>query len=271
MAIVAIFVTTALISRSGTMRTDSRITVYSSDNTDSPTYMEVRARVINVDPEAGTMAVRLIVIPHGAYRSPIGALTVPMTIDVAGVPGGSASFDAGRITVPVESTVGMAGDVSQYPFDSYKALLAVELNTTKGNVPVAMDLTVQAGQRDWLVHPSKLAIQQGKALTVTVGISRGAASIGFALFEMAVMVILASIALAITYTTVIAARPLEFSYFTWLGALIFALPAVRNTMPGSPSVGTAVDVAVFFPCLATVALCMLSAAITFVRRANANR
>jgi hypothetical protein len=89
----------------------------------------------------------------------------------------------------------------------------------------------------------------------------------FALFELAVMIALACIAVAMTYTTLITGRTLEFSMFVWLGAMLFALPAVRNTMPGVPGVGTVLDYAGFFWCLIAVAACLITAAITYIRTA----
>jgi hypothetical protein len=258
----------SLVSRSHTFGQDSRTTRFVSGPVSSPDYVWVRARIIDVDPPSDTMTVRLIVEPHGAYALPSGALAVPLSISVDGVPGGSESFPAGRLPVPVQSTVSMVGDLSQYPFDSYRSLLVVEVAPTSGRGLVPVHLAITAGQRDWSVRPSNSAIVQGNALTVDIGVSRGTATLGFALFQMGIMLVLAGIALAITYVTVIAGRQLEFSYFTWLGALIFALPAVRNSLPGGPSIGTLADSLVFFPALATVTMCMLAAAITFVRRSH---
>ena len=265
--LVVVFV--LLTSRSKTNGRDNRPSTYSSGPVTTPNFVSIQARVIDVDPQSDIMLVRLLMVPSGSYALPSGALTVPLDLDVSGVPGGHESFAANQIPVPVESSVGMAGDLSQYPLDKYTSLLVVEVSNPKTNTLVPVHLTVSAGQRDWAVTPSNSPIVQGNAITVSVELQRGPATIGFAMFEMAVMLILAGIALAITYTTVIAGRQLEFSYFTWLGALIFALPAVRNSLPGSPSIGTLADSVVFFPALATVTVCMLAAAVTFVRRSHA--
>ncbi len=70
------------------------------------------------------------------------------------------------------------------------------------------------------------------------------------------MGVFAGIALAITYDSVIAGCPIECSYFTWLAALIFALSAVRNSLPERPGIGTAVAKVAFFSSLATVTVCI---------------
>lgn len=268
LVVVLLVVAGTLASRSRTFASDSKDHTFTSGPAASASYITIKAKVLDVDPPSDTMTVRLIVVPHGAFALPSGALAIPVTINVDGVPGGSESLEAGKLPVPVQSTVSLIGDLSQYPMDSYTSLLVVEASSPRLSGLLPVHLSVSAGQRDWKITPSNSAKVLGNAITVDINTSRGAATIGFALFEMAVMLILAGIALAITYVTVIGGRQLEFSYFTWLGALIFALPAVRNSLPGSPSIGTLADCLVFFPALATVTMCMLAAAITFVRRSH---
>ena len=41
-------------------------------------------------------------------------------------------------------------------------------------------------------------------------------------------------------------RKPEFSMMTWIAALLFVVPAVRNGLPGSPPPGALVDVGLFF-------------------------
>ena len=79
------------------------------------------------------------------------------------------------------------------------------------------------------------------------------------------MLFLATIAVAITYAAIVSPKPLEFSLFVWLGAMLFALPAIRGTMPGVPGIGTMADFGIFFWCLFAIASCLIVAAITYVR------
>ena len=270
-ALVFLVVGGTLAGRASTFTSDSRGSTYTSGKPGNPDRIDIQARVMDVDPTSDSMTVRLITTPRGRYALPSGAMAIPVNLTVDGVPGGSDTFDAGKLPVPVQSTLGLAGDLSQYPFDRYTSLLVVEASSPalRGLLPV--HLTVSAGQRDWKISSSNASAVLGNAITVDLATRRGGSTIGFALFEMAIMMILAGIALAITFVTVVAGAQLEFSYFTWLGALIFALPAVRNALPGSPGIGTLVDCLVFFPALATVTVCMLAAAITFVRRSHAKR
>ena len=48
--------------------------------------------------------------------------------------------------------------------------------------------------------------------------------------------------------------------------MLFALPVIRNTMPGVPSTGTLADFTVYFWAILTVALRLLVIGITYIRR-----
>ena len=266
--LIALVITLTVTSRATTEDHNNLTTRYLSNTAHGADYIGITARVIDVDPASDHLQARLTLKPFGRYANANGTLAVPIKLDVDGVPGGQETFEAGHTPIPVLSTISLIGELSQYPFDSYNSLLVVEVSQvgTPGLVPIKLSIT--GGQRDWSITPSRVAKHEGNSLATTVAIERGGATIGFALFELFLMFVLAAIAVAITYSTVIIGRPLEFSYFTWLGALIFALPAVRASLPGNPPIGTLGTIIFFFPALATVTVCMLVAAITFVHRAR---
>jgi uncharacterized protein DUF4436 len=63
-----------------------------------------------------------------------------------------------------------------------------------------------------------------------------------------------------------ALEPAPSEGYGWLGAMLFALPAIRNTMPGVPGTGTLADYTVYFWAILTVALCLLVIGITYICR-----
>jgi hypothetical protein len=50
----------------------------------------------------------------------------------------------------------------------------------------------------------------------------------------------------------------DFAHVIWLGAMLVAIPAVRNEMPGVPPIGTAVDLFIFFPSMVIVGVALLA-------------
>lgn len=264
------------VSRSRTESTGSEVHTYVGvAGADGEDYIQVNARVLEVQPVAGTEQVRLTVVPHGSFANPDGSLKQTINLDAEGYLGGSINLTGGEIPPPVQLVLDLEGDLSQYPFDSYTSALEVRLSrvirnpdgsgTVKSDEPVPMRLAVSAKQHDWAIASSHAESWEDGAISVTIGAERGGAMRAFALFELLVMIALATIAVAMTYTTLITGKPLEFSMFVWLGAMLFALPAVRNTMPGVPGVGTVLDYVGFFWCLIAVAACLITAAITYIR------
>ena len=264
------------VSRARTEAAGSEVHTYLGvEGSDGENYIQVNARVLEVQQVAGTQQVRLTIVPHGSFANRDGSLTQTINLDADGYVGGSINLAGGEIPPPVQLVLDLSGDLSQYPFDSYSSALEVHLSkvqkgtdssaSIKSDEPVPMRLAVNAAQHDWAISSSHAESWDTGAISVETTARRGGAMRAFALFELAVMIALAAIAVAMTYTTLSTGKPLEFSMFVWLGAMLFALPAIRNTMPGVPGVGTVLDYVGFFWCLIAVAACLITAAITYIR------
>ena len=231
-------------------------------------YIEIDAQVLAVTPTNASEIVRLTVVPHGRFAKNGGELAQSINLDADGYAGGTITLLAGEIPPPVMLTLDLVGDLSQYPLDKYTANLTINLRPVvagqRAEVAVPTVLSVDSIKHDWKTN-SSLIQTTNREIAVQLTSERGTATIGFALFEFLIMLFLACIAVAITYAAIVSPKPLEFSLFVWLGAMLFALPAIRGTMPGVPSVGTMADFGIFFWCLFAVASCLIVAAITFVR------
>ena len=231
-------------------------------------FIEIDAQVLAVTPAAATESVRLTVVPHGRYAKNGGELAQTINLDADGYAGGTITLRSGEIPPPVLLSLDLSGDLSQYPLDRYTANMTINLrpvvNGERAETPVPTSLSVVSVKHDWKTG-SKLLQTTNREISVQLTAERGAATIGFAFFEMLVMLFLAIIAVAITYAAIVSPKPLEFSLCVWLGAMRFALPAIRGTMPGVPGIGTMADFGIFFWCLFAVASCLIVAAITYVR------
>ena len=231
-------------------------------------YIEIDAQVLAVTPTAATENIRLTIVPHGRYSQNGGELAQSINLDADGYAGGTVTLRAGEIPPPVLLSLDLSGDLSQYPLDRYSANMTINLRPVvdgqRSEQAVPTLLLVDSVKHDWKTNSSLLQTTN-REISVQLTSERGAATIGFALFEMVVMLFLATIAVAITYAAIVSPKPLEFSLFVWLGAMLFALPAIRGTMPGVPGIGTMADFGIFFWCLFAIASCLIVAAITYVR------
>jgi hypothetical protein len=274
LALVVVVEVATFIGRSQTASTDAKPhTFYGVAGSTGPNFVTVAAHILEISPTAGTMQVRVTIDPHGSYALPDGALARSLNLDADGYAGGSITLAAGEIPPPVQLSLTINGDLSQYPLDSYATVVTVHLTEVdvsatgkevKLPTPVPTQLVVDANQHDWALHIAKLGVWPDGAISINIAVDRGIATRAFAFFELFMMLSLAVIAVAITYAAIISSKPLEFSLFAWLGAMLFALPAIRGTMPGIPGVGTLIDYTVFFWCLLAVAGCLITAAIVYI-------
>ena len=94
---------------------------------------------------------------------------------------------------------------------------------------------------------------------VDMQVSRSNSVIGFAVLMNFVMAVIAIALFSIAWAVAMNGRKLEFGMLIWAAALLFALPAVRNSLPGSPPLGALSDYCVFlWAQFATlISLCML--------------
>jgi Domain of unknown function (DUF4436) len=268
--VVAIGIAASFLASSSTARTDQAPHTYVGlGAAGTNNYVEIDARVGQIDPVGSTVTVRLDVIPHGRYATEIYSLSVAMNMEVDGVVGGHVSYAAKQTPEPVDAQMELLGNLSQYPFDSYRWFLAVSmLRTSSAGTPTVVPLKVvlSSTEHDWKVVPQLASVRADGTVDINLSAHRSVGTVGLALFEMFIMVAIAAIALCISYTAIAGHHELSWGLFGWLGAMLFALPAIRNTMPGVPGTGTLADYTVYFWAILTVALCLLVIGITYIRR-----
>lgn len=218
----------------------------------------VSARALKVDPATDTATFRMTFDAVGRYADPAGALTQPLTVyvetDQGWVP---KSYSKDELMRPMDSTLPLYGGFpGDYPFDSYSVDVNVAVDTDAGNsIPSA--LQVLASVHGFSFHLKRAANQPDGAHLVSLGLKRSLGTRFFSIFVMTVMWALALLAVALMVRLILLGRRIEFPMFTFLAALLFAFPAVRNALPGAPPLGVRLDYLSFFWCELLVALSLI--------------
>src|SRR5690606_11139007 len=78
-------------------------------------------------------------------------------------------------------------------------------------------------------------------LNTDVLISRSFSTVAFALVLTASLVLMAVIALTVSLSVLRGARRMELIFLGWIAGMLFAVPALRNFLPGQPPIGSWVD------------------------------
>jgi len=276
--LIALGITASLLSRVATQHADQHYRTYATPDL-GVNYIAVRVDLEDVDPSGPYLTANLTFMPHGSYLERDGeSLSRPLEVQLDDVAqGGRTAFVADRSMEPVQADLDLQGDSSSYPFDSYTTPISVEFfdvgpaGSPQPRRVVPIKLEVDSETHDWAFSYRQLSSYADGSLSVRVDSSRGPTMLAFAVFELLLMIALCVIAATVVFFVITGRHKLEFSLFGWLAGLLFALPAIRNTMPGSPGLGTIADDTVFFWGLLVLAVCFLTVGVTWVRRtARAN-
>jgi hypothetical protein len=157
------------------------------------------------------------------------------------------------------------GDVRDYPLDRYVAgmtLAASERAQDGAQKPLPIHVTAWEGILGFSVRGQQTATQQAGELRLQFAIRRSGAVSFFGIAMYGAMIVMALCALIIGGLVFVGIRRIEVTLAGALGAVIFALPALRNALPGAPPLGVRADTLIFFwaELGAIIALCLFIAA-----------
>jgi hypothetical protein len=229
--------------------------------------IDVSGRIVTADVLKGDVVVRLEFTPKGSFASADGAtLARDLELYVASATGKNVhEFKKGKRMTPVEAVVEIyEGEPMDYPFDTHAAELAffftpgAKAGETAGNdsIPMAVELRGSvAGLRLDTEYAKENAPDHA---VIDISIQRATTAVFFSVFIMIAMWALAIGVLCLVYRVFAGHRKIEISMFSFLGALLFAFPALRNSQPGTPPIGTLSDFLAFFWAEVIIALSLLS-------------
>jgi hypothetical protein len=233
----------------------------------------VSAKIVSVDPVKGDMVVRLEFEPKGSLTADEG-VTTTRTLKLftnAATSKQETVFPKGSRMNPVEVVVDLYdGQATDYPFDTHSAELTLNfesdppMKADDAAVPVSVELFGS-------VNGLKIDAQKAKENTeeyadIEMKVSRGQTTFIFSIFITVTMWLLTFSVACLTFLVVTGRRKIELGMFSFLGALLFAFPALRNNQPNIPPIGTLSDFLGFFWAEVIIALCLVTIVATWLFR-----
>jgi hypothetical protein len=232
--------------------------------------IDVTGRIVTADPLKGDIMVRLEFTPHGNLASGEGGtLTRDLELYVSSAAGKNLhEFKKGKRMNPVEAVVEIyEGEPMDYPFDTHSAELSFGFQPAGGgtdSVPVAVELRGSvAGLR---IDTEYAKENTPERAVIDISLERAATARFFSIFIMIAMWALVGGVVFLVFRVLAGHRKIEISMFSFLGALLFAFPALRNSQPGTPPIGTLSDFLAFFWAEVIIALSLLSVVICWLVR-----
>jgi hypothetical protein len=238
--------------------------------------IDVAGRIVSADPVKGDVVVRFEFTPHGSLAAGDGGmLSRDLDLYVSSATGKNVhEFKKGKRMNPVEAVVEIyEGEPMDYPFDAHSAELSFffEPSAGKGGEAAATESIPMTVEMRGSVAGLRLDTEYAKENTpdhavIDIGIQRATTAVFFSVFIMIAMWSLVIGVLFLVFRVFAGHRKIEISMFSFLGALLFAFPALRNSQPGTPPIGTMSDFIAFFWAEVIIALCLLSVVLRWIFR-----
>jgi hypothetical protein len=228
-------------------------------------YVSMQVRVASIDPTKETAVLAITPEPQAGLTDDGGySAKADFEFDIVTDDGTkTVKIKAGDAMTTTQVPISISGEVSQYPNDDYEGDVEIDSDT-----PFQIEATshIQAYTADMTLDDHSKAGE----LTVNFDFERSRSIVIFAWFVFFLMALIAALALAVCLGVVVKGFKFEFGMIGWVGALLFVLPAVRNSLPGQPPIGTIGDFAVFFWAEIAVVFSLIVLVITWYKRSAAS-
>ena len=217
--------------------------------TPPPTGVSVVIVPAKVSADDQEVPASVLLFPSASLLDAEGLLTQELEVRVQpAVSGQTLLFPAGEPPAPQNVVLPAAGTVQNYPFDTYAMNSVVRVHTLFADSydPLPVSASMFFRVPGWTTQDGQVTPSTEDAVTVTSTVVRDGSTRSIALMLLLLMVILAVIAILVTGAATRGRMRLELAVASWMTALLFALIPLRGFFPGSPPLGSWMDVLVFF-------------------------
>jgi hypothetical protein len=236
--------------------------------------VDVFAQILSVSGFKDTIETRFTFRPVGRFASRRNSSSQDLVVYLATIGGHQAiRLNAGEPIGEFNVRRNLAnGHPADYPFDAYTSQIGVQVfrKASRGandySVPVPVVLHYQEDLIGYAVRPTVAAGSEAGSLVIDLAMRRSAAVMTFATFTFAAIVLIALTVFAVACLTLVGKSEPDFGRMVWSGAMIFALPAIRNSLPSSPPIGIRADFYVLLWAQTLVALSMVSMTVIWLSR-----
>ncbi len=234
---------------------------------------KVTVTAIRLAPVAGEMQARVAIeLSDDLLQEGTEKLDRPVSVTVNGSQGTTRIFQAGETTAPFEVSLPLTeGNTSRYPFDSYKGSALIVVTADPEGIQKASPSIIEArsivSDFDLSGSPVTEVTDAGSPFTsVTLSATRPATTTVYAVWLMILMWGLAVTGLLLVWAVVIWMVDLPFWAVGYLVGVLFALPPLRDSLPGRPPPGTIFDYGSFYWSITLIGVNLILVLVVWLRR-----
>ncbi|KAI8902589.1 hypothetical protein BC833DRAFT_572586 [Globomyces pollinis-pini] len=209
----------------------------------------ISCNVTNIDTANSLFKARFIITPVGklALNGNDPVFKRPVTPINAIIGSKVVQFPANQpITAQSIDLAFSASNVNKYPFDRFESVFTLTASSNSSNVPIAFAIVGTIQSIRIVAEIVNDVIGTASIVNVDLLGFRSFTVQFFSIFILVCMWILSFTVFILSVTLWFRDRKVEPPTIAITTSLLFALPAVRNTQPGIPSIGCTVDLAGFF-------------------------
>ncbi len=197
--------------------------------------------------------------------SPAPALLDPLThtlkddlniVVTSAVTSSKHTWQKGTLPDAFRVSLGVAGDVANWPFDEYHSgPIVAELLSGSSYTPVPTAVTLVNRLLGWEVAVSPVN-DTSEIGPYRVALQRSPSTVFAGVAILCVLVALAALALFVAVETVWDRRKFQPPMTTWYAAMLFAVMPLRNALPDAPPFGSWIDVTIVMWVIVALAISM---------------
>ncbi len=241
--------------------------------TENVDEIEVYVSFLGFDPIRGELDARFQLIPKGKYVNVDTTFLTESMRFTETFATTNQEFEVLKnrpIPSPVVKYVTYEGDANDYPFDQYSGgmsfyLESLEPDTAGEYIPFTYFVEESLPGFDIKAIVDE-AYTTADYVAMDIKISRSMPVVFFSSLVMIIMWLLAIITGLMAIRILFSDRFPEIGLLGFLGALLFAFPAIRNAQPNVPPVGTLGDFLSFFWTELIVVISLIIVGVSWLRR-----
>jgi hypothetical protein len=225
---------------------------------DNPNRVDITAWITKVDPAAGTVTVTTRVEgPSGSLSDDQGYFLFDADLyNLTALQSRSIHMAKDDFPPVVEQRFQLNGMATDYPFDHYNAALSYVVMGGPNHDPLPIAVTLYSTDPFFVITPSAGTTPEG--VDIDLHFRRSSPTLVYASFVMVLMLGLAVAAGTAAYYALKRRKGLLFPACSMMAAMLFALVPLRNAVPGSPPIGSAIDFGSFFIAAITIAISLIT-------------
>jgi hypothetical protein len=180
-------------------------------------------------------------------------------------------FSSKAAAIDQDTSALMEGDPSDYPFDTYSAELPFaatvgDVLTDAATPSLVWGAVAYAQMQNFRFRFEFDKSSDASIIFLRVEVQRPPSSKVFSIFVVILMWLLTVATVTITFQVFLRDRDVAPNLLSAQASLLFAMPSVRNTQPGSPPIGTLLDTVSLFWNMTIIASCAIYTMFAYVRQ-----